>query len=274
MRLPLVIVLALCGSPVLAAAGPWHQVTPDARVRLISSDQREADGTTLIGLEVDMPERTKTYWRVPGETGIPIELDLTASTGLGAHTLAWPYPERDENQGYLDYVYRGPLVLPLRLALSDAPARVRADLMMGICDEICMPVSASLALDLDFAKPDPGQSLRLAQALAETPIAWDGPRPALASIGFDPAAGALVVGGLAEGIDPASVIADMGASGPVFGAPQKSPDGRSVLLPLLGAVPAGTVWAGKPVQLTFRTEMGPYELSAYLGADVSTAGKS
>lgn len=274
MRPHVLIALALLTGPAAAGASTWQQVTPDARIRLISSDQRGSDGAALIGLEIDMPARTTTYWRVPGETGIPITLDFSASTGLAGHAVAWPYPERDENAGYLDYVYRGPLVLPIRAIIDGDRAMLRADLMMGICDEICVPVSAALSLDLDLSRPDPGQSLRLAQALAEAPIAWDQPTPAIAAVHFDTALNGLSVTGLVADIDPNSLIADMGPSGPVFGAPQKSPDGRSVLLPLLGAVPDDMSLDGKPVQLTFRTPMGPYEMSAHVAPPVSTPGNS
>ena len=61
-----------------------------------------------------MPQNTKTYWRIPGETGIPTELDFTGSTGIAASTILWPYPTVDHVQGYLDYVYYGPTVLPHR----------------------------------------------------------------------------------------------------------------------------------------------------------------
>ena len=58
-------------SPEQTAAG----VAPDVRVRLIASEQLRADHTTLAAIEIDMPASTKTYWRVPGETGIPTELE-------------------------------------------------------------------------------------------------------------------------------------------------------------------------------------------------------
>jgi DsbC/DsbD-like thiol-disulfide interchange protein len=43
------------------------------KLRLISTGQIKANGTTLVGLEIDMPETSKTYWRVPGDTGLVAE---------------------------------------------------------------------------------------------------------------------------------------------------------------------------------------------------------
>src|SRR5258708_7549343 len=74
--------LALSATPAFAGATPWQDVAPGARLRLISSDTRAADGTTTIGLELDMPDADKTYWRLPGETGIPTEIDVTGSSGV------------------------------------------------------------------------------------------------------------------------------------------------------------------------------------------------
>jgi hypothetical protein len=71
-------------------------------------------------------------------------------------------------------------------------------------------------------------------------------------------------------VDPLSLIADASSSGQLFGAPQKSPDGSAVLLPLLGGAEPAAI-EGKPVSLTFMTEMGPFSLSTTVGSG-STAG--
>ena len=61
------------------------------------------------------------------------------------------------------------------------------------------------------------------------------------------------------GVDPASLIADVEGGAQLFGAPQKSPDTNLVLLPLLGGGSEGLV--GKPVELTFMTDRGPFAVS-------------
>ncbi len=65
------LVAAALASPAHAAATAWQELAPDARVRLIASEQPVAGGKTFIAIELDMPETMKTYWRVPGETGTP-----------------------------------------------------------------------------------------------------------------------------------------------------------------------------------------------------------
>lgn len=260
--------LALVATPAFAAATDWQEVAPGARVRVISSDVLSTDGTTLAGLEIDMPMNTKTYWRVPGETGIPTTLDVSASTGITAHEILWPYPIIDTTGGYVDYVYYGPTVLPLRLTV-DGDAKLELSVVMGICSDMCVPAQAEFSLLLSFDKPDAGQGVRLAQALANVPLP-----PAegvIGDVGFDVASAMLWVTLDSPDVDPASVIAAPGDSGLLFGAPQKGPDNGLVLLPLLGGSGENGL-VGQPVQITFMTPMGPYEVAREVVRAQSTPG--
>lgn len=270
MRTPPVLLILALSFPATAAETPWQEVAPDARVRLISADALQPDGTTMVALEIDMPMTTNTYWRVPGETGIPTEFDFTGSHGVLGHEVLWPFPRRETKGGYVDFVYRGPTVLPVQLRLDGAATDLKVEVIMGICSDICVPVIASFALPLSLAAPDRAQGLRIAQALALTPMPWDAPGEPIAWVGFDMAAEALAVEIGDAAIDPLSLIADTGASGQLFGTPQKSPDGKLVLLPLLGGESSRGV-EGMPVRLTFMTEMGPFSVERRISSAGSTA---
>lgn len=239
------------------AATPWHEVAPGARLRLISSDSKLPDGTSRIGLELDMPGSFKTYWQVPGESGIPTEIDFAGSNGIGAATIDWPYPTSETSGGYLDYVYHGHFVLPVTLVPSAAHGQIEAGVIMGVCSDVCIPVRASFSLPLDFASPDAVQSLRLQQAEATVPIRWNGPAPAFSTVRFDVAQSRLVLGDVGADVDPSSVLASTADPTVVFDAPQKSPDGHALLLPLRGK-PQHSDWMAQPIRLTFMTGEGPY----------------
>jgi len=270
MRLPLILaVAALSAAPSPAAETAWQEVAPGVRLRLISSDVLRPDGTTTVGLEVDMPENTKTYWRIPGETGIATELDTSGSHGVGAHVIDWPYPKGERVAGYFDYVYYGPTVLPVDVAVAGDAPLLKVAVTMGICSDICIPAMADFSLPLDFGKPDAAQQIRLRQADAETPLEWSGPDSPFGAVTFDPLAEMLVVEVIDPAVDPASLIADMGEGGALFGAPQKSPQAGVVHIPLLGGSETGN-WEGQPVQLTFLTRDGPYETSVRIAPLVST----
>jgi DsbC/DsbD-like thiol-disulfide interchange protein len=256
---PALLALLLLTLPATAAETAWQEVAPDVRLRLIASESLDAAGRTLVGLEVDMPADHKTYWAVPGETGIPTTLDLSGSVGVDGFEMLWPFPVTELVGGYLDRVYHGPTVLPFRLLATDDKALVEVAAVMGICSDICVPAMANFTLQLDFRQPDTGQGLRLAQAAALVPIPWDGAEPALGAPQFDAATEELLVPVLSADVDPASIIADAGLRGPLFGAPQKSPETSLVRIPLLGGAEDG-VAAGALVTLTFDTPRGPFNM--------------
>ena len=69
MRTPLLAAIALLLPVSTAFAGetPWQEVVPGVQLRLVSTGVVKPDGKTLFGLEIEMPDNTKTYWRVPAK---------------------------------------------------------------------------------------------------------------------------------------------------------------------------------------------------------------
>lgn len=252
------LLLAAAG-PCAAAATDWQQLAPDTRVRLIASEKLEADGTTLAAIELDMPLSTNTYWRVPGESGIPAKLDLSGSKGIVGQQFLWPFPEISVKAGYTDYVYYGPVVIPVRLSVDARAARLEAALTLGICSDICVPAQALFSLPLDFNRPDAGEDIRIAQAMAHIPIPWAGAADPVGEPRFDPAEGMLWIPYDPAEVDPGSLIADASESGHLFGAPQKSPQENVVGLPLLGADKSGDLVGGS-IRILFMTSNGPFEV--------------
>lgn len=259
-HLPVLALCLLAAPPALAAATPWQEVAPGARLRLISSDEKAADGTTTVGLELDMPDNDTTYWRHPGESGIPTALDIAGSADVGGARIDWPYPTVEKVSDVLDYVYRGPTVLPVTLTLSGEAPKLSLAVTMGVCSEVCVPVRAHFELSLAFAAADPANAIRLRQAESQVPIAWDGAAPAFTALSYLPADATLRIDGLDPAIDPESIIAAAADPGIVFDTPKKGPDGHAVLLKLRGQ--GGTAWASAPVDLTFLTRRGAYQASA------------
>jgi len=254
--------LTLAAPPALAGATPWQDIAPDARARLISSDTL-AGGTLLAGLEIDMPAGTHVYWRVPGESGIPTVFDFSGSTNLGAPAVDWPHPSVDHAAGLTDYVYRGPVVIPIELQPGQGTGTLSASVTMGVCSDICVPAQAKFLLPIDPAHPDSAQSIRLSQAEAQVPIAWDKPDPPFGAI--TATSDGLAIADPSPDIYPDSLIADLGDPAILFSAPQKSPDGTLWTLQLLGGA-AGVKLEGRAVQLTFATSMGPYSITRQIAA--------
>ncbi len=263
--LTLIDLVCLSTAPAMAGATAWQELGPGARVRLITSDHVSAEGTMLAAIDLEMPHNMKTYWRIPGETGIATELDLSGSTGIGGHQFFWPYPQVEITGGYTDFVYYGPVVIPVELEIKGPQARLEASLLMGICSEICIPATARFSLPLDTSKPDTGQEIRISQALAEVPIGWRGVGEPVGEPLFDPAQGLIWIEVDPELVSPESLVVEAGEHGYLFGAPKKSQQEGLVSLPLLPSGDKGAGLAGTKVRLLFVTAEGPYEIVRTVG---------
>lgn len=160
IRIPLVLVLvaifALAGpavadpAPLPASASPWAE-TEHGKVRLIAAVDGVGTGETVpLGLEFVMAPGWKIYWRSPGDAGFPPQVDWSGSTNLAAVDLRWPVPMRFSVLGFETIGYEDHVILPIaaRLARAGEPVALTARVEYLTCKDICIPYSASLALDL------------------------------------------------------------------------------------------------------------------------------
>ena len=269
---PLITLLAVLSSlcPALAGETAWQEIAPGVSLRLISTGTVAANGTTLAALELDMPPTTKTYWRVPGQTGLPTTLDSSGSEGVETVSIRWPYPERDSQQGYLDYVYFGRVVLPIAVAVTGDRPSLQLDALLGICSEICIPAQASFTLPLSEAAPDRPNGLRIKQALAQVPIPWPAAAAPFEQLRWSADGSGLELRLVDPAIDPDSLIATTASGQPLFGAPQKSPQSDLVLLPILGKSDNSAL-DDVEVAITFMTPSGSFEVAGAVRA--ALAGK-
>lgn len=110
-----------------------------------------ADGHHMAAVRLDLAEHWKTYWRAPGETGIPPQFDWSGSTNLKSVTLHWPSPEVITLDGMQSIGYLHELVLPVEVVAVDPakPVELRLQMGLGVCKDICMPAAVSLEGVLD-----------------------------------------------------------------------------------------------------------------------------
>lgn len=159
----LLIALAVNG-PGAAPAGPGIPAEVD-----ILPGWRAPDGTHMAALRITLDEGWKTYWRAPGEAGIPPSIDWGGSSNLGDVGFHWPVPEIIVSNGITTLGYAGELILPIEIMAADpgADISIEASLAFGICEEVCMPLQAEVSgvLPVAVAAEDP----RIAGALAARP---------------------------------------------------------------------------------------------------------
>jgi DsbC/DsbD-like thiol-disulfide interchange protein len=161
LALSLVLSLALP-----ARAGPYDDVV-SAELR---PGWRLADGSHMAALHLRLAPGWKTYWRSPGEAGIPPEFQWQEARNAGAITPQWPAPVVFWQSGMRSVGYKDELVLPLRVTLKDAgrDARLEGVVDLGICKDVCMPHRVRISAQLPAAqrRPDPV----IAAALANRPF--------------------------------------------------------------------------------------------------------
>ena len=142
-----------------------------AQLRLIDAGPETAtSGIRLMGIDVRLDPEALTYWRSPGEAGVPPTLSFAGSTNVADATLLFPAPSRYDEEGSEAIGYKNAVVFPVRISPTDPtrPVKVRTTFNFAICDRQCVPAQARFTLDLD-ADPSPeAQSVRT--ALARVPV--------------------------------------------------------------------------------------------------------
>ncbi|MFQ5623140.1 MAG: protein-disulfide reductase DsbD domain-containing protein [Paracoccaceae bacterium] len=164
--------LAAFAAPVGASAGAGGAMDYGS-VRLLEG-WRGADGTHTIAVAVMLNRGWKTYWRSPGESGIPPEFDWTGSRNVASAEVLWPRPEVFEIFGFRTIGYRRPVVIPIEITPRDAtmPSEISLRFNFGACADICIPTQADFSASLSLGPVDMGSSqVRAIQtALGRVPV--------------------------------------------------------------------------------------------------------
>lgn len=128
--------------------------------------------TLSAAVIVDLEPGWKTYWRSPGEVGLPPALTIDGSTNIGAVEILWPAPKRFVAFGIENFGYEERVIFPLKVQLTEAgvPAEANFSLDLLVCSDVCVPQSLNLdvALPLSVSR-DAVASETIAEALATVP---------------------------------------------------------------------------------------------------------
>jgi DsbC/DsbD-like thiol-disulfide interchange protein len=160
-----------------APASAWVELHA-GRVRLVSSPAKDARGHHLAGVEIALAEGWKTYWRTPGDAGVPPVFDWTGSSNVGSIKVLYPAPKRMAEAGGEVIAYKQAVLFPIEVKPRDParPVTLKLALEFGICREICIPATASF--DLVLAPGRAGAPApEIAAALEQVPRPQAGRRP-------------------------------------------------------------------------------------------------
>ncbi|MFD0981725.1 protein-disulfide reductase DsbD domain-containing protein [Tropicimonas aquimaris] len=164
---PALAIAALCAlAPAADAAG---EVPADVVRGEVLSGWVTASGTRMSALRLTLAPGWKTYWRAPGDTGIPPNFSWAGSDNLKAVVYHWPSPEVFDSYGLRTIGYKHELILPIELHPSDptAPIRLRGAMDLGVCETICVPAHLSFEAELSGKG---ASDMAIHAALAERPV--------------------------------------------------------------------------------------------------------
>ncbi|MBL6928558.1 MAG: hypothetical protein ISR44_05250 [Rhodospirillales bacterium] len=167
-------------------ASPWAE-TEQTAVRLISAVTAVGDASGApLGLHFKLQKGWKIYWRSPGDAGFPPRPDWSGSTNLASASLRWPAPERFSVLGMQTLGYKDEVVLPIDAEVSEPgqalSIRLKVDYLT--CDDICIPYTAKLALDLPAGKASPSSFAHLINRFSSA-VPGDGGAHGLRILGLE-----------------------------------------------------------------------------------------
>ena len=152
-----------------AAISEWAD-SEGGRMRLVAISQPRNDAILAL-LQIEPKPGWKTYWRNPGDAGMPPQLDFAGSTNLVLRSIAFPVPEIGQDNGGSFIGYHQPVSLVVEFAkpLPDAPSTINLNVIVGICEKVCLPFMTSFSLPLTPGKPESEEFMQLQLAQAALP---------------------------------------------------------------------------------------------------------
>jgi suppressor for copper-sensitivity B len=138
--------------------------TEQSSARLVTAVTGAGDLKTLpVGLDITLKPGWKTYWRSPGDAGFPPELKFDGSENVAAAVLQYPTPHRFELFGLQTFGYKDQVVYPIAVKPQHPgePVKLRAHLRYLVCEQVCIPYDADLALDIPAGPAQPSDQAAL-----------------------------------------------------------------------------------------------------------------
>jgi len=158
-------------------ASPW-QTDSHSAVRLLAGSRSGA--VLLGGIAFQLQPGWKTYWRTPGDSGVPPRFDFSKSENIEAVTVLWPAPTKfDDGAGGHSLGYHNQIVLPLRIVAKnpDKPVALRAEINYAVCEKLCIPVDANAELTFNSVASTEDSALFAALDTVPKPANVGDPNP-------------------------------------------------------------------------------------------------
>src|SRR5229473_1469884 len=248
-------------------ASPWQRDGHSA-VRLLAGSRSGA--VLLGGIAFQLQPGWKTYWRTPGDSGVPPRFDFSKSENIEAVTILWPAPMKfDDGAGGHSMGYHDQIVLPLRIVAknADKPVTLRAEINYAVCEKLCIPVEANAELAFTSVASTEDSALFAALDTVPKPASVGDPNPlTIRDVKRDGKSTVLV-----DVVSPDAREVNLFVEGPTpdWGLPvpkllEHSPPGVKRFAFELDGVPPGTNPEGAALKLTLVGGDRSYEFNVNL----------
>jgi DsbC/DsbD-like thiol-disulfide interchange protein len=240
-----------------------------AAVRLVAGTGRTG-GPLQAGVEVRLADGWKTYWRYPGDSGVPPVFDFSKSENIKSVSILWPAPHRFAYEGGASIGYKGDVIFPVHVVPNDPgrPATLRLSIEYAVCEKLCIPAHGQAELALASAPSPYDARLAAAEARAPKPATIGDPGPlGIAAVRREPAQPHPRV--IVDVTAPAAVPLDLFAEGPTadwaLPLPEPvpgAPPGRQRFVFDLDGAPPGGDGADAPLRFTLISGEDAIEVTA------------
>jgi DsbC/DsbD-like thiol-disulfide interchange protein len=159
-------VSALAGSAALAADESLWSNDIRSGVRLIAGANGKDDVALRAGIEIKMQPGWKTYWRYPGDSGVPPRFDFSGSENLKDAKVLFPAPHLFTDETGHSLGYKGNAIFPVVITPQQPgkPVRLRMKVEYAVCEKLCVPAEGSAELTLGSSASSRNADLSAAEA--------------------------------------------------------------------------------------------------------------
>jgi DsbC/DsbD-like thiol-disulfide interchange protein len=146
-------------------ASAWSDDTRSA-IRLIAGSNTNGDAPLRAGIEIKMQPGWHTYWRYPGDSGVPPRFDFSGSENLKSAKVLYPAPHLHSDAGGQSLGYEGSVILPVQVSAKDPgkPVQLRLKIEYAVCEKLCVPAEGSAEFPLGASTSSQDSALKAAEA--------------------------------------------------------------------------------------------------------------
>lgn len=165
------VTLVVSGSAHAADASAWNEDTRSA-IRLIAGSSKSGETPLRAGIEIKMKQGWHTYWRYPGDAGIPPRFDFSGSDNLKTAKVLYPAPHVQNYGGGQSLGYENSVVFPVHVTPKqpDKPVTLRVKLDYAVCEKLCVPAEGRAELVLSNGASALDGILTAAEAFVPKPV--------------------------------------------------------------------------------------------------------